>query len=40
VIGVGGMRSGHPGILVKRSEADNIRVPAVCDVYQGRLSRP
>src|SRR4051794_28198282 len=39
VIGVGGMGSGHLGGLVKRSSADNLKVHAVCDVYQRRLSR-
>ncbi len=39
VIGVGGMGSGHLDSLVKRSDADNIHVAAVCDVYQRRLTR-
>ena len=39
VIGCGGMGTGHLGSLVKRSEADNISVVAVSDVYQRRLSR-
>ncbi len=39
VIGCGGMGTGHLGVLVKRSEADNIKVLAVCDVYQRRLTR-
>src|SRR5262245_51771416 len=39
VIGCGGMGTGHVGSLVKRSEADNIRVAAVCDVYRRRVSR-
>jgi predicted dehydrogenase len=39
VIGVGGMGSGHLSSLLKRSEADNIKVEAVCDVYQRRLTR-
>src|SRR5439155_16398039 len=39
VIGCGGMGSGHLGSLVKRSEADNIKVLAVSDVYQRRLTR-
>src|SRR5213592_3073728 len=39
VIGCGGMGSGHLGSLVKRSEADNIKVRAVSDVYQRRLTR-
>jgi predicted dehydrogenase len=39
VIGVGGMGSGHLGQLVKRAEADNVRVVAVCDVYRRRLRR-
>src|SRR5213594_3341029 len=39
VIGCGGMGTGHLGSLVKRGEADNIKVAAVCDVYQRRLTR-
>jgi predicted dehydrogenase len=39
VIGCGGMGTGHLGSLVKRSEADNIKVVAVSDVYQRRLTR-
>jgi predicted dehydrogenase len=39
VIGCGGMGSGHLGQLVKRGDADNIKVLAVCDVYQRRLTR-
>lgn len=39
VIGCGGMGTGHLGGLVKRSEAENIAVPAVCDVYNRRLER-
>src|SRR5205823_2308674 len=39
VIGVGGMGSGHLNSLVKRKEADNIEVPAVCDVYRKRVNR-
>src|SRR5436853_1089508 len=39
VIGCGGMGTGHLGSLVKRSEADNIKVIAVSDVYQRRLTR-
>ena len=39
VIGCGGMGTGHLGSLVKRSEADNIIVRAVSDVYQRRLTR-
>lgn len=39
VIGVGGMGTGHVGSFVKRSEQDNVRVLAVCDVYQRRVSR-
>src|SRR5947209_7413043 len=38
-IGVGGMGTGHVGSLVKRGEADNIEVVAVCDVYQRRITR-
>ena len=39
VIGCGGMGTGHLNALMKRAEADNIRVGAVCDVYQRRLTR-
>jgi predicted dehydrogenase len=39
VIGCGGMGTGHLGQLVKRGEADNLRVVGVCDVYQRRLTR-
>src|SRR5262245_53135527 len=39
VIGVGGMGTGHVGSLVKRGEADNIKVVAVSDVYQRRITR-
>jgi predicted dehydrogenase len=39
VIGVGGMGTGHVGSLVKRGEQDNVRVVAVCDVYQRRITR-
>jgi predicted dehydrogenase len=39
LIGCGGMGTGHLGSLVKRSEADNIKVRAVSDVYQRRLTR-
>ena len=39
VIGCGGMGTGHLNSLVKRSEADNIQVLAVSDVYQRRLTR-
>jgi predicted dehydrogenase len=39
VIGCGGMGTGHLGSLIKRSEADNIKVVAVSDVYQRRLTR-
>ena len=39
VIGCGGMGTGHLGSLVKRSEAENIKVVAVSDVYQRRLTR-
>jgi predicted dehydrogenase len=39
VIGCGGMGTGHLGSLVKRSDADNIKVVAVSDVYQRRLTR-
>jgi predicted dehydrogenase len=39
VIGLGGMGTGHVGSLVKRSDSDNIKVVAVCDVYQRRITR-
>ena len=39
VIGCGGMGTGHVNSLVKRSEADNILVRAVSDVYQRRVTR-
>jgi predicted dehydrogenase len=39
VVGCGGMGTGHVGSLVKRAEADNIRVVAVSDVYQRRVTR-
>lgn len=39
VIGCGGMGTGHLGSLVKRGEADNIKVLAVSEVYQRRLTR-
>jgi predicted dehydrogenase len=39
VIGCGGMGTGHLHSLVKRSDADNIKVRAVSDVYQKRLTR-
>jgi len=39
LIGAGNMGTGHLKSLVGRSETDNIRVVAVCDVYQKRLTR-
>src|SRR6266446_6171658 len=39
VIGCGGMGTGHLSSLVKRSDADNLKVIAVSDVYQRRLTR-
>src|SRR5688572_31885842 len=39
VIGVGGMGTGHVGSLVKKSDAENIEVVAVSDVYQRRVTR-
>src|SRR5690349_25125978 len=39
VIGCGGMGTGHLHSLVKRSTEDNIKVVAVSDVYQRRLTR-
>lgn len=39
VIGCGGMGTGHLHSLVKRSAADNIKVLAVAEVYQRRLTQ-
>jgi predicted dehydrogenase len=39
VIGCGGMGTGHLHSLVGRSAADNIKVRAVSDVYQKRVTR-
>jgi predicted dehydrogenase len=39
VIGCGGIGSGHLNSLVKRGDTDNIKVRAVSDVYQRRLTR-
>jgi len=39
VIGCGGMGTGHLHSLVKRGTDDNIKVVAVSDVYQRRLTR-
>jgi predicted dehydrogenase len=39
VIGCGGMGTGHLNDLVKRSEAENIEVVAVSDLFQKRLTR-
>ena len=39
VVGCGGMGSGHLGALVRRAAADNVAVPAVCDVYARRRER-
>ncbi len=39
VIGTGNMGTGHLSDLVKRSEEDNIRVTAISDVYQRRITR-
>ena len=39
VIGCGGMGTGHLSSLMKRSSEDNIKVVAVSDVYQRRLTR-
>ena len=39
IIGTGGMGTSHLKSLVRRSEEDNIRVIAVSDVYQRRLTR-
>ncbi len=38
LIGLGGMGNWHLGSLLGRAEKDNVRVAAVCDVYQRRLS--
>lgn len=39
VIGLGNMGTIHLWSLVRRSQADNIRCLAVCDVYQKRVTR-
>jgi predicted dehydrogenase len=39
VIGCGGMGTGHLNELVKRAKKDDIKVVAVCDVYQRRVNR-
>ena len=39
VIGCGGQGTGHVHSLVKRSTDDNIKVVAVSDVYQRRVTR-
>src|SRR5688572_9028639 len=39
VIGCGGMGTGHVRSLVKRGPEDNVKVLAVCDVYQRRITR-
>jgi predicted dehydrogenase len=39
VIGCGGQGTGHVSSLVKRSTGDNIKVVAVSDVYQRRVTR-
>jgi predicted dehydrogenase len=38
IIGVGGMGSNHLNSLINKSDAENIQVVAVSDVYQRRLS--
>jgi predicted dehydrogenase len=38
VIGTGGMGTGHVRNLVGRSDADNIEITRVCDVYRRRLN--
>ena len=38
LIGVGARGSGHLSNLMRRSEVDNIRCLAACDVYQKRLT--
>jgi predicted dehydrogenase len=37
-IGIGGMGGAHLGSLVKKSETNNTKVVAVCDLYQKRLN--
>jgi predicted dehydrogenase len=39
VVGVGGQGTGHVNRLMERVDADNIRVAAVADVYQRRVTR-
>jgi predicted dehydrogenase len=39
VIGCGNMGTGHLHSLVNRSEADNLQVVGVCDVFQKRATR-
>jgi predicted dehydrogenase len=39
VVGCGGMGTGHLNELVKRAKKDDIKVVAVCDVYQRRVNR-
>jgi len=39
VIGMGNMGTGHLKNLINRGEADNVRVMAVSDVYQKRVTR-
>lgn len=39
VIGCGGMGTGHLRSLVQRGAEDNVKVLAVCDVYQRRITR-
>jgi predicted dehydrogenase len=38
-IGLGGMGTAHLRHLVERSEAENVQVVALCDVYRKRLNR-
>ena len=39
VIGCGGQGTGHVGSLVQKTDPDNIKVVAVCDVYTRRINR-
>ncbi len=39
VVGVGGQGTGHVSGLVSRADSDNLRVAAVADVYQHRVTR-
>ena len=39
VIGLGGMGTSHMKMLMERAAEDNIKIVAVCDVYQRRLTK-